>query len=63
MNEISTDCRQEVGITVSLVDSLITISRVLAPRLDEIPLEVREALLDLYDDRDFQFIQRALNGH
>lgn len=53
----NTDCRTEEGITVGLIDSLITISRVLAPILKkELPPSVREALSDLQSDEDLAFI-------
>lgn len=58
---IKTDCKTEVGITVGLIDSLIYISRVLAPRLKkikgkELPKEILEALDDLYQDEDLLYI-------
>lgn len=43
------DCRSEEGITVGLVDALITTARVLATRDLSLPA-VREALADLRDD-------------
>lgn len=51
MTETSTDCRSETGITVGLVDSLISICRVLAAR-DLSAHEVQEALKDLRNDGD-----------
>lgn len=51
---MKTDCRSKEGITVGLIDSLISIARVLKPRLGEI----REgsptwgALKDLHQDED-----------
>jgi hypothetical protein len=56
--EIVTDCRSETGVTVGLVDSLITTCRVLAPR-DMQSVEVQEALKDLFGDEDFAVIQSA----
>lgn len=47
----TTDCRTETGTTVGLVDALIAILRVLAPR-DLTPTEVQEALADLHADED-----------
>lgn len=47
----TTDCRSEIGITVGLVDSIISISRVLA-KMDLEPEEVKEALKDLTTDED-----------
>lgn len=52
---IQTDCKSEEGITVGLVDALISIARVLASR-DFSPLVVKEALLDLADDDDMRKI-------
>ena len=51
MNKITTDCRTEVGITVGLVDAIISIARVLAVRDLSLP-EVQEAILDLKLDKD-----------
>lgn len=49
-----TDCKSPTGITIGLIDSLISISRVLAPRLKgkNINKKVLEALDDLYQDKD-----------
>ncbi|MEU9333148.1 hypothetical protein AB0D49_08280 [Streptomyces sp. NPDC048290] len=52
------NCRSEEGITVGLVDAVIGIVRVLAPR-DLRAVNVQEALADLFEDRDFQTIQNA----
>lgn len=52
---IKTDCREEIGITVGLIDSIITQCRILRKRkLDS--KEVKEAFKDLLDDEDLQFI-------
>lgn len=51
MGATSTDCRTELGITVGLIDGLITLARVLAGRDLSAP-EVREALADLRTDED-----------
>lgn len=49
------DCRSKKGVTIGLVDSLITISRILAKRdLDD--YDIIEALRDLRGDEDFNFI-------
>lgn len=45
------DCRSEVGITVGLVDSLISIARVLVRR-DLTDHDVLEAIKDLRSDED-----------
>lgn len=52
------DCRSEEGVTIGLIDSLITISRVLKPRLVNNPIitEIGEALDDLSADQDFNHI-------
>lgn len=56
----NTDCRSETGITVGLIDSLIAISRVLAPRLKVayLPNEkaIYSALGDLVQDSDLKFV-------
>lgn len=57
MSETHTDCRSHDGVTVGLVDSLISISRVLRDR-DLSPPEVQEAFKDLADDEDFLEIFR-----
>ena len=54
-----TDCRSETGITVGLVDSLISIARVLAVR-DLSPLEVLEAIKDLRSDEDIAYLLGGL---
>lgn len=56
--ETTTDCRSEEGITVGLVDAIISISRVLAKR-DLSPHAVQEALKDLAADED----ARKIFGH
>lgn len=50
-----TDCRDEVGITVGLVDSIITSARVLRNR-DVSPDDVKEALKDLASDEDLAWL-------
>lgn len=51
------DCRSEDEITLGLVDALIAVSRVLAPRLiGDLPEEVREALRDLRGDGDIKAV-------
>lgn len=58
----STDCRSEVGVTVGLIDTIITVSRVLIKR-DLSSVEVREALKDLHLDEDVRRIVNAVPGH
>ena len=55
MTESTTDCRSEEGITVGLIDSLISISRILAKRDLNSPA-VLEALKDLQSDSDVKII-------
>ncbi|WP_198533186.1 hypothetical protein [Streptomyces sp. AcH 505] len=50
-------CRSEEGITVGLVDGLISLLRVLAPR-DLSTKNVQEALTDLREDPDLQTVLR-----
>ena len=58
MNEIETDCRTEEGVTVGLVDALISILRVLAVR-NLSPLAVREAIADFANDEDLHIVLRG----
>ncbi|MFM9635922.1 hypothetical protein [Streptomyces turgidiscabies] len=60
MTEQAQSCRSEEGITVGLVDAVIGIIRVLAPR-DLSPDQVQEALADLFEDPDFQAVRDARN--
>lgn len=50
-----TDCRSEEGITVGLVDALITLLRILRHR-DLSPEAVQEALADLAADEDLLYL-------
>lgn len=52
MTEAFTDCRSEEGITVGLIDTLITICRILRHR-DLSGVATKEALKDLASDEDF----------
>jgi hypothetical protein len=54
----NTDCRSDDGITVGLIDSIITACRVLRKR-DFAPLPVQEALKDLAADGDFARLKEA----
>ncbi len=51
-----TDCRSEAGVTVGLIDSVITICRILSERTQS-HQAVTEALADLFDDEDFRELQ------
>lgn len=52
MAESPTDCRTEEGVTVGLIDAIITLFRVLRKR-DLSGIETMEALRDLAQDEDF----------
>lgn len=54
----TTDCRSEEGITVGLIDALISVARVLSRRYFASPAVV-EALRDLADDEDINIIMDA----
>lgn len=56
--EETQSCRSEEGITVGLVDALIGVIRVLAPR-DLSAQPVQEALEDLFEDPDFRTVRDA----
>jgi hypothetical protein len=58
MGETHTNCRAETGITVGLIDALISVSRVLAKR-DLTAPEIAEALKDLRADDDVSTILTA----
>lgn len=58
VKEHSTDCRSNEGITVGLVDAIISIARVLARRDLDHP-DVIEALKDLAYDEDVKAILQA----
>lgn len=53
--DMTTDCRSEIGITIGLVDSLISICRILKPRLKDDD-DILGALADLRDDEDLAAI-------
>lgn len=57
MGATETDCRTEEGITVGLIDSVITVARVLAKRDLSTPA-VLEALRDLRTDSDVASLLR-----
>lgn len=54
------DCRSPEGITVGLIDALISISRILANR-DLTPPGVQEALKDLAEDEDIAKVLYVAN--
>ncbi len=55
----TTDCREEEGITVGLIDAIISIARILAKR-DFTHPAVQEALKDLADDEDMARIMQTI---
>ncbi|WP_284464875.1 hypothetical protein [Chryseobacterium sp.] len=50
------DCRTEEGITIGLIDALISISRVLVKRDLNATKQIKEALKDLINDEDLSAI-------
>lgn len=61
MGTSKTNCRSKVGITVGLIDAMISIARVLAPQLKEHGSKawggaIYEALEDLTKDKDMLYI-------
>ena len=54
-------CRSDEGVTVGLIDGIISIARVLARR-DLTPPIVVEALADLREDEDLAVLRRAVVG-
>lgn len=52
------DCRSEEGITVGLIDSLISIARILSKR-DLMTSNAQEALKDLASDEDIAAVLAA----
>lgn len=60
MEIVSSDCRTVEGITIGLIDSIITISRILAKR-DLESENIKSALRDLCSDEDLKYILNYLN--
>lgn len=58
MTEEVQSCRSDEGVTVGLVDAMISILRVLAPR-DLSTTNVQEALADLTEDPDLRTVLAA----
>lgn len=56
-----TDCRSPQGITVGLLDAMLSIARILAPRLNSPGFDkaVAEALRDYWEDSDIRDIHIA----
>ena len=60
-NTTYTDCRSEVGITVGIIDAIITLCRLLRGR-DMSGDEVVQALQDLRHDENFANLLRHMAG-
>lgn len=58
--ETETNCRSETGVTVSLIDGIIAICRVLNKR-DLSAIEVHEAIKDLLADEDVSKLMKDSN--
>lgn len=58
-SETITNCRTEEGITVGLIDAVITIARIIKIRDLSNSKAVREALKDLASDDDFAFLNNS----
>lgn len=59
--ENHTDCRSEDGVTVGLIDAIISICRVLSKRSFTSSV-VKEALCDLSNDEDLRAILQNINA-
>ena len=55
LENITTDCRQETGITVGLLDGLIAQMRIIRHR-DLSSKEITEVFKDLASDEDFEWL-------
>ena len=60
-NTTYTDCRSEIGITVGIIDAIITLCRLLSGR-DMSGDEVDQALQDLRHDENFTNLLRRIAG-
>lgn len=60
-NTTYTDCRSEIGITVGIIDAIITLCRLLRGR-DMSGDEVDQALQDLRHDENFANLLRRMAG-
>jgi len=52
------DCRSDEGITIGLVDSILTVARILARRDLLNSLSILDALSDLSSDEDLAYLMR-----
>lgn len=62
INEPVIDCRSYEGVTIGLIDSIITICRVLSTRDMLSHSQVKEALLDLAQDEDVRLVMELAKG-
>jgi hypothetical protein len=60
--EKTISCRSEEGVTIGLIDSIISISRVLSKRKFNTK-QIKEALADLRCDEDLQNILNTPRQH
>lgn len=65
--KVTIDCRSKEGVAIGLIDTFISVSRVLAPMLkemdkDELPQQVLEALKDLVSDEDILCVLRMVHS-
>lgn len=59
--DLTVDCRSPEGVTIGLIDGIITAARVLATRDLEHP-QITEALHDLTDDEDVARLMRGVHS-
>ena len=59
LENITTDCREETGITVGLLDGLIAQMRIIRHR-DLSSKEITEVFKDLADDEDFEWLYQQV---
>jgi hypothetical protein len=58
-NHSYSDCRNNDGVTIGIIDSFITLSRLFRGRV-VVGQNVREALKDLAGDEDFAYLCETL---
>ncbi len=61
IKEKEVSCRSDEGVTVGIVDAIITSLRLLKNR-DLKPQSIQEALLDIGDDPDFDYLLDAIKN-
>jgi hypothetical protein len=62
MNETFSDCRTDDGVTIGLIDAIITMCRLLINR-DLSTADVIEALKDIANDEDFNQLETILKNY